>query len=97
MGSAQRLTRSPSAASSAGSIVHAVTSVQATTSTAPIAIPRNIGDFTTNSENSEIITIVPEKRIVRPLVRHGDADRVRYGVGLSRRRGRDQLLAEAAS
>ena len=68
LGSAHLLTRSPSAASTAGSSVHAVNSVHSTTSTAPSAIPWNSGDFTMNSENSEIITIEPENRMVRPLV-----------------------------
>ncbi len=40
-----------------------------TTMTAPMAIPTKMGDLTMNSENSEIMTMVPEKMMVRPLVR----------------------------
>jgi hypothetical protein len=68
LGRLQVLTRSPRAASSAGSIVQAVRSVQTTTSTAPSAIPLKSGELTRNSEKSEMITMVPEKAIVRPLV-----------------------------
>ena len=75
------LTRQPSAASRAGSIVQAVNSVQSTTSTAPSAMPVNSGDLTMNSENSEIMTMLPENRIVRPLVRMAMPTAVTMGSG----------------
>ena len=56
-----------------------------------------IGDFTMNSENSEIMTIVPEKRIVRPLVLMATPTAVTTGSALALFARLDELLAEPAS